>query len=1665
MSVASERLEEAAKPPSFHAENTSWPAFEMDVVPAGSLPLLALPSGEAPRIYRKRQNELNEHQEEALRAQLRQHIGVSLYASRSATPSRGEARANPHSSSSDLLNEGDGAPIDGGSPFSAFWPGSASDSGSPLMEIRKAVHRFFRFADQDMAEEIDDGDPKIQAGKKFLAGIEEFATLSEHELAQLVSVSELRAYDAGDIILADERAADGLYIVLSGSAGRFPATNGSLDAVSPIESFGYQEHFGVPVVDASAKVGDESVILATADTVECVWLPELVVRMLNLQPRMDFEFVLVLHNHRGGEFQDGQEKIVLNLLRAGIHVTVLANTRNTLNCIILLLSAPLWLLAREDKLMTMERIIENHAEEDTRNVGDDYEYHGETMTASDRIAAFASILTRSPTDKPPGAGLRGIEGNQDRVVRDVFPLHDPSITDFILTSWSRGEGNHTATYKRLFLLRLKDYFGLRIAFYMAFVRLYNSALVYPSNAGILLWIFLRWIHYRWYLKVMGIYGLCIAFIWAPSFLRRWGRYQNSLLVEWNLLGTKEVPQQNSEFRDYVVETINVADEGEPPDYVEVKTYDTRRRWPKYAIFTVFCFVCLVLLFLLVGIYVQWYIIAVMTPMCTDPRCPEFLDVKGGCEAHCAELFGHGKSYLFMKSITSCSEYCDVTKFDRSYYRCDAALIGCFATERGIVGTARWFYVLVQGIVLGLTLDIVFLAIFETIALAFNRWENYQTDQESETRCIQKIFLFNWVGYFYWFFLLAFVYVPNGADVQEAIRTRIDNSWVFTLDYNFRFSRYWVDGLISMDSAFVTPMIVTQALNLLINTFVPYLLRRAIIRARDSYHVKKERLSTVLKKSKTARGKSAAQSKTPNDSNQLERSEATGSFSNANPLEASDSEYNTFNDVEQWVTLTDGVDRQELSKMLAEREPIAARKLDSAVRDLFSSISSHDHHMSDICGELTRDDLDEFQLTSYDWVDRIARSIEETGVLRGFWDTATASMESTGNTRGESDSHDGNAGDERHASRALKLRLVTNWQCRNYNYTADRIMEESSMGVYSPFGDLLHLAIQFSYTIMFSVVWPFCCFCSFARNTIALRFDAIKMTIDCKRPVPRRTVGIGPWLNAFIFEIFVAQVIVPALFVYVSGQLDAFFDECKISDELYGPGVCLSQAQRLTSFCSLENVGIAVCFVVYFMKSDISSETAIKVVAHTRKLRHNLRKSVRMIGESILVSVSPAQPNTLPGSAPTASYLTASNSTARNRAETEKNLLATQDEEKLDDDDVVGDPNFLFSVDLAVAPITPAGGGSPGSSSRDSNELRHRRSTASGTLSKPRIPGTTSESALSIEWREGTVSWVKNGRIKVNFSGGRKLNEEGAGMGTRADTLGGEVWLASHERHVLMDPTPVKIFEVGMPVLLASRKFGRWLEATVVGVDSRDRLGKPVRPSPNEMHLRVVEAQNLRSTRGGGSVDPYCVVTAHVGGSQQFRHATSIKRRAVSPVWDEQLVFPLLAADLLASSPAETAGAGSSNSAAAVTPLPPLNVATTTEVTGDRTVKVVVYNNDPFARLERLGEVEVDVAQFRDGRRHRALLPLAQSKRHVWTLEAVQRLAHRQALGGADYPLLGMPHLLLELQWIDTRLPTRVSVRVKGQRQSVELSRRFCETNLCYGIRPDMISSQPKFHIA
>jgi hypothetical protein len=134
-------------------------------------------------------------------------------------------------------------------------------------------------------------------------------------------------------------------------------------------------------------------------------------------------------------------------------------------------------------------------------------------------------------------------------------------------------------------------------------------------------------------------------------------------------------------------------------------------------------------------------------------------------------------------------------------------------------------------------------------------------------------------------------------------------------------------------------------------------------------------------------------------------------------------------------------------------------------------------------------------------------------------------------------------------------------------------------------------------------------------------------------MPRRSIGIGPWLNAFVFEIIAAAVFVPGLFVHVSGQLDAFAPSCArwISETFYGPvqndpdafqfGSCVFKASsRLIAFTALQNLGVLLSFIVYKKSSSMSMATSLRMQQHARRQKFGLRKKVRMIGEEVFVQV-------------------------------------------------------------------------------------------------------------------------------------------------------------------------------------------------------------------------------------------------------------------------------------------------------------------------------------------------------------------------------------------------------------------------------------------------------------
>lgn len=77
----------------------------------------------------------------------------------------------------------------------------------------------------------------------------------------------------------------------------------------------------------------------------------------------------------------------------------------------------------------------------------------------------------------------------------------------------------------------------------------------------------------------------------------------------------------------------------------------------------------------------------------------------------------------------------------------------------------------------------------------------------------------------------------------------------------------------------------------------------------------------------------------------------------------------------------------------------------------------------------------------------------------------------------------------------------------------RVRNEAELPEYDVTEDLREMCIQFGYLSLFSPTWPLVPLSFLINNWVELRSDFFKICIECKRPVPRRTDTIGPWIDS------------------------------------------------------------------------------------------------------------------------------------------------------------------------------------------------------------------------------------------------------------------------------------------------------------------------------------------------------------------------------------------------------------------------------------------------------------------------------------------------------------------------------------------------------------------------
>lgn len=366
-------------------------------------------------------------------------------------------------------------------------------------------------------------------------------------------------------------------------------------------------------------------------------------------------------------------------------------------------------------------------------------------------------------------------------VHSVFPVHDPATNEYILNTFIQTQKMEYLAAS--FLTKMRAHFGEKVAYYFAFMDCYNKSLLPIAVLGVLLTCLRGVMGTVLYMQVLVVWALLVSVVWSYWVLKKWSRRNNELNFQWkNNLETKAIVYRNPKFRgESFVNPVS----GRPD-----QSYPSWKRYPKYFA---------VALFMLLQISIMMLVIA-----------------------------------------------CWITVFEILQVRYPAK--GAFS--------AQWFYILGGGVCYGLFVDVVqWNLIVMRAARMFTEWENWKTIEQFEKSLVRKLFLMDFLNYYTWFFLLAFVYVIPGAGDRI---TNFLNSLLWKDPSNCCFGPYldysgtgcnscppsWhlleyretrcipCKGYVTFDinhldleKLFVTPIVVTQGLNLLIAVLLPWINRR------------------------------------------------------------------------------------------------------------------------------------------------------------------------------------------------------------------------------------------------------------------------------------------------------------------------------------------------------------------------------------------------------------------------------------------------------------------------------------------------------------------------------------------------------------------------------------------------------------------------------------------------------------------------------------------------------------------------------------------------------------------------------------------------------------------------------------------------------------------------
>eukprot|EP00301_Raphidiophrys_heterophryoidea_P013611 c2106_g1_i1.p1 GENE.c2106_g1_i1~~c2106_g1_i1.p1 ORF type:complete len:965 (-),score=158.68 c2106_g1_i1:214-3039(-) len=687
------------------------------------------------------------------------------------------------------------------------------------------------------------------------------------------------------------------------------------------------------------------------------------------------------------------------------------------------------------------------------------------------------------------------------IVLDAFPLHDDKFVHDLFTEMNPASNQHSSKFinhETWLVEELRYHFGERVAFYFSFQSHYTHHLRSVAIVGFVLWLIFRLIFASpvAYFRMLALYGFVIAVVWGPVVLALWRQRCHQHNHAWKLINWQDDLDPNPEFdwgrngkensmlvehkvdEDAVKQTmLKYVEEGstavdfqafstmcrelpglEPYDspekqkqkFDELDTNSTGavdlqeivdwaksdptlnfplgrrpynppyRYWLRQPLVWLELFLLSLVLCIFILLFLYWYVSAMLIPV---------------CEENDSRSWPH-----------------------------------CFGSTSATIGTGRWLYVFLQGLALGIFLDTLLESFVKWIVDRHSRENNFLTLKQQEDYYTGHLFGYLYLGWFLWYALLGFVYIPFGFWIQAAQKLFLGEDWV----------NDWVPDAISMDSAMITPLIVTQAINLFLDTVVPHIHRQLF----------------------------------------------QPKFLDQGPLDL-------------------GIPVTEVETQFLLSDPSyesAAAHTPTGDEPLINSAHAP-HHVKLV---------------------QVLADTKDTKSIHVVQSVATWQSDQ-------------------------QRQIVRAWK------SSTHIVEEGQRNKFNFFSEMLDPAIQFSYVVNFSAVWPLTALFAFINNFFEIMGDAYVLTTLCRRPEPRKVNGLGTWDTCLRFACAGGVFFTVGMITVATSGLEALVapNQCGLTDSDFRmtPAIGCLGANRVATVLIMEHIGLLLALFSYSVVSHRSPEVA------------------------------------------------------------------------------------------------------------------------------------------------------------------------------------------------------------------------------------------------------------------------------------------------------------------------------------------------------------------------------------------------------------------------------------------------------------------------------------------